>query len=108
MDKFYKGIDDLIGNAKPLSQMLYVGVKFVLDKLLTGAPAVCMGLFSTMIIVQNVGTTLRDEVINKKDWHTAMDSCAFTRPGYLQGKKVFNIPNKNGGYDYIEVKIKMT
>ena len=106
MDKFYKGIDDLIGNAKPLSQMLYVGVKFVLDKLLTGAPAVCMGLFSTMIIVQNVGTTLRDEVINKKDWHTAMDSCAFTRPGYLQGKKVFNIPNKNGGYDYIEVKIK--
>ena len=106
MNNFYKGIEDLIGNAKPVSQMLYVGIKFALDKILTGAPAVCMGLFSTMIIVQNVGTTLRDEVINKKEWHAAMDTCTFTRPGYLQGKKVFNIPNKNGGYDYIEVKIK--
>ena len=102
----YKGIDSLIGNAKPLSQMIYVGVKFALDKVLTGAPAVCMGLFSTMIIIQNVGTTFRDGVLNKKEWHKAMDACTFTRPGYFQGKKVFNIPNKNGGYDYIEVKIK--
>ena len=106
INNIYKGIDSLIGNAKPLSQMIYVGVKFALDKVLTGAPAVCMGLFSTMIIIQNVGTTFRDGVLNKKEWHKAMDACTFTRPGYFQGKKVFNIPNKNGGYDYIEVKIK--
>lgn len=25
--------------------------------------------------------------------------------GYLQGKKVYNIPNRNGGYDYVEVNV---
>ena len=35
-----------------------------------------------------------------------MDKITFTRPGYLQSKKVYNIPNKNSGYDFIEVKIK--
>ena len=34
-----------------------------------------------------------------------MDTVTFTRPGYLQGKKVYNIPNKSGGYDYVEVTI---
>ena len=34
MNNFYKGIEDLIGNAKPVSQMLYVGIKFALDKIL--------------------------------------------------------------------------
>lgn len=34
-----------------------------------------------------------------------MDTITFTRPGYLQNKKIYNIPNQNGGYDYIEVKI---
>ena len=45
-------------------------------------------------------------MVDEKDWHKVMDKYTFTRPGYLQSKKVYNIPNKKGGYDYIEVKIK--
>ena len=75
-----------------------------MDKALSGISSVCLGLFSTMVIAQNVGTTYRNKVLDKKEWHKAMDTCTFTRPGYLQGKKVFNIP-KDGGYDYIEVKV---
>ena len=47
----------------------------------------------------------RNNMVNEKEWHRTMDTITFTRPGYLQGKKVYNIPNKKMGYDYIEVKI---
>lgn len=105
MNKVNKIVEFLTNNSKPLSHIVYIGTKLILDKTLSGAPAACLGLFSTMTIIQNIGTTFRNEVLNKNEWHKAMDTCTFTRPGYLQGKKVYNIPNKNGGYDYIEVKI---
>ena len=105
INKVNKIVEFLTNNSKPLSHIVYIGTKLILDKTLSGAPAACLGLFSTMTIIQNIGTTFRNEVLNKNEWHKAMDTCTFTRPGYLQGKKVYNIPNKNGGYDYIEVKI---
>ena len=88
-----------------LSILLYIGAKYALEKVLTGAPATYLGLFSIMTLVQTGGTTYRNNMVNKKDWHSAMDTVTFTRPGYLQGKKVYNIPNKSGGYDYVEVTI---
>ena len=78
----------------------------LLSKVLTGASAASLSLFTTMALIQTGGTIYRDGVLNEKDWHSAMDKITFTRPGYLQSKKVYNIPNKNGGYDYVEVKIK--
>ena len=57
-------------------------------------------------LIQTTGTTYRNEIAEKEDWHELMDKITFTRPGYLQSKKVYNIPNKNSGYDFIEVKIK--
>ncbi len=99
-----KGVSDMVNNAQPITQIAYLGIKFIMDKALSGISSVCLGLFSTMVIAQNIGTTYRNKVLDKKEWHKAMDICTFTRPGYLQGKKVFNIP-KDGGYDYIEVKV---
>jgi hypothetical protein len=58
-----------------------------------------------MAIIQTAGVTYRTGIVSEKDWHSTMDTYTFTRSGYLQGKKVYNIPNKNGGYDYLEVKI---
>ena len=58
-----------------------------------------------MLLVQTVGTTYRNNIADEKDWYSLMDTATFTRPGYLQNKKIYNIPNKNGGYDYVEVKI---
>ena len=57
-----------------------------------------------MALIQDGGVRYRDSMISEQDWHKAMDSITFTRPGYLQGKKVYNIPN-NGKVDYVEVKI---
>ena len=85
--------------------LLYYGAKSVLGKVLNGASSVALGLFNTMAMVQTAGVTYRNGIVKENDWHRVMDSYTFTRPGYLQGKKVYNIPNKNGGYDYIEVKI---
>lgn len=100
-----KGLGNLLNNANPLSNIAYMGIKLILDKTLKGASAACLGLVSTMVIIQNMGTTYRNKVVNENEWHKLMDTCTFTRPGYLQGKKVYNIPNRNGGYDYVEVNV---
>lgn len=95
-----------LNKTHPLSVLGYMGIKFVLEKVMGGASSACIGLLSTMTIIQTGGTMYRDNMVNEKEWHRVMDTLTFMRPGYLQGKKVYNIPNKNGGYDYIEVKIR--
>lgn len=91
-------------NSLPLSQILYSGISIVYP-ILKGSIPNYMKLFTTMAIIQSAGAKFKDEIVEKKDWYEIMDKVAFTRPGYLQSKKVYNIPNKNGGYDFIEVKI---
>ena len=108
VDTISKGMNSLskiLDNLHPLSVMAYLGVKFILDKTLEGSSAACLGLFSIMTVIQTGGTTYRDNIVDKDEWYKTMDTITFTRPGYLQGKKVYNIPNKKGGYDYVEVKI---
>ncbi len=97
---------DELNKTHPLSVLGYMGIKFLLEKTLKGGSAACIGLLSTMTLIQTGGTMYRDNIVNENEWHKVMDTLTFTRPGYLQAKKIYNIPNKNGGYDYIEVKIK--
>ena len=109
LNKFKNGVhgltDQIIKN-HPLSMLAYYGVKNVLGKILNGASGAALGLFNIMSLVQTAGVTYRTGMVNEKDWYKTMDTYTFTRAGYLQGKKVYNIPNKNGGYDYIEANIK--
>ena len=74
-------------------------------KILKGTLGTGMGIYGIMSYIQKIGTYYRDNFIDEKDWHTAMDYVTFTRPGYFHDKKVFNIPNDKGGYDYIEIEI---
>ncbi len=99
-------ITDRLNNIHPFNLMLYKGITFLLGKTLEGASQASFGLFTAMVVVQGAGTIYRDGLVDEKNWHETMDKITFTRPGYLQSKKVYNIPNENGGYDYIEVKIK--
>lgn len=99
------GLDSIIQNIQPYSYLVYLIGKQLLKPLLTGISAVGMDVFSTMILFQTIGTNYRTNIADEKDWYSLMDTVTFTRPGYLQNKKVYNIPNKNGGYDYVEVKI---
>ena len=89
----------------PLSLIAYKGLTFLLGKMLTGASASVLGLATGMVLLQDGGVKYRDAMISEKDWHSAMDTFTITRPGYMQSKKVYNIPNENGGTDYLEVKI---
>lgn len=63
------------------------------------------GLFGFIIKLQDVGSTYRVQQ-DQKEWYRLMDTYTFTRSGLFQQKKVYNIPNSNGGYDYIESPIK--
>ena len=96
---------DQLDKLHPTSVLAYMGIKYLLEHTLNGAASASLGLISAMALIQNGGTIYRNNVVNEKEWHKTMDTITFTRPGYLQGKKVYNIPNKKGGYDYIEVKI---
>lgn len=89
----------------PLTTIAYNVAKYILGHSLTGVSALAHTLISTMVFVQATGTTYRDKMVEEKDWHSVMDTVTFTRPGYLQSKKIYNVPNDNGGTDYIEVKI---
>lgn len=108
VNNFKSGSEKLTNMFKshPLSMMAYHGIKAILGKVVSGVPSVALGLFNTMAMVQTVGVTYRTGTVEEKDWHGVMDTYTFTRSGYLQGKKVYNIPNNNGGNDYIEVPIK--
>lgn len=98
-------INYITSNLQHYSFLIYLIGKELLKPLLTGASAVVLDTFSTMILFQTIGTSYRTNIADEKDWYSLMDTVTFTRPGYLQNKKVYNIPNKNGGYDYVEVKI---
>ena len=100
----YKLTDEL-NNVHPFSVLAYMGIKYLIEHTLSGASAASVGLFSAMALIQSGGTMYRNNMVDEKEWHKTMDTLTFTRPGYLQGKKIYNIPNKKGGYDYIEVKI---
>lgn len=98
-------LSDKLEKIHPFSILAYQSIKFGLGYVLKGTAASAAQLFTIMTVVQTIGTTYKDKMADEKDWHTLMDTATFTRPGYLQGKKIYNIPNKKGGYDYIEVKI---
>lgn len=114
-----KGIRDTIQILSPISYLLsdhfdkfhgftrmaYYALKPLLAATLKGASGVMFGLLTTMTTIQTAGSAYKDTMVDEEKWHSVMDHVTFTRPGYLQGKKVYNIPNKKGGNDYIEVKI---
>lgn len=97
-------LSDKFSKIHPLSLIIYSVMTAIVKKASAGVTSASLGLFATMALIQTVGVKYRD-IADKNDWHELMDKITFTRPGYLQGKKIYNIPNKKGGTDYIEVKI---
>lgn len=92
-------------NLKSFTDIAHKGLTFALGKVASGASSSALGLYAAMSAVQYGGVTYRENYVSEKDWYNVMDKYSFTRAGYFQNKKVYNIPNNNGGEDYIEVKI---
>ena len=98
-------LSDLLDQIHPMSKMVYKTLTFIGGKLLKGVTKATLSILGTMVFIQQAGTDIRNEYFDEKDWHNVMDIVTFTRPGYNQNKKIYNIPNSKGGYDYIEVEI---
>lgn len=99
-------MNKLTKKAQPLLKMAHSTAMQLGKHAGVASVTIGIGLVGTMTFIQNIGTEYRTKMVDKKDWHTIMDVATFTRPGYLQNKKIYNIPNNKGGYDYIEVPIK--
>ena len=96
---------DVLDEIHPMSKMAYKVLTYVGGKVVTGVTKATLSILGTMVFVQQTGVDIRNEYFDEKDWHNVMDIVTFTRPGYQQNKKIYNIPNNKGGYDYIEVEI---
>ncbi|WP_295610676.1 carboxypeptidase-like regulatory domain-containing protein [uncultured Methanobrevibacter sp.] len=96
---------ELLNQIHPMSKMAYKTLSFLGGKVLKGITKACLSILGTMVFIQQTGVEIRDEYFDDGDWYKLMDTVTFTRPGYNQNKKIYNIPNNKGGYDYIEVEI---
>lgn len=107
--KIFEPVNTLVSSVfekiHPLSKIAYKVLTYSAGKILTGMTKAGLTLLGMAVYIQQLGSDYRTDEVDQKDWHTLMDTATFTRPGYLQGKKVYNIPNDKGGYDYVEVKI---
>lgn len=92
----------------PMSKLMYTGFKLLVGKSiikLGAVDAALYGMIGGFFVIHDAGVTVRNGA-DKEQWYTLMDTVTYTRPGYFQGKKVYNIPNNDGGYDYIEIPVK--
>lgn len=97
--------NEILDQIHPLSKMAYKVSTFIAGKVAEGTTKVVLGILGSMVFIQQTGVDIRNDFIEEKDWYKVMNTVTFTRPGYQQNKKVYNIPNNKGGYDYIEVEI---
>ena len=102
-------LDYVMDHLHPLSVIGYMTgnlVVGIISKLTVSASS--LGFASTLTTIMGVhaaGNYIKNNLVDEKDWHYAYEHVTFTRDGYMQGKKFFNIPRSDGKYDYIEVEI---
>lgn len=102
-------INNILNKIHPLSILGYMVGNLaagIAGKLMTSG--VTLTLSSTVGLIMGIHTTgnyIKNNFVEKNDWHYCYEHITFTRDGYMQNKKFFNIPNNDGTYDYIEVGI---
>ena len=106
------GINDLLtyvgDNIQPLTTLAFKGtllIKGIAGALLGGSLTVGLSVIGTATSVQSIGVYITENYVENKDLHTAYDYFTFTRPGYFQNTKIYNIPHEDGSVDYIEIPI---
>ena len=104
-----KGLYSYISNnIQPLTSLLFKGsmlTKGIIGAIIGGGLSVGLSLIGTASSIQALGVYFCDNYVGDKDLHTAYDLVTFTRPGYLQDTKIYNIPKEDGSTDYIEIPI---
>lgn len=101
-------LNNLFKNSHPVITSGISGTTAFLSlagKIATGPMITLSLIVAPMLSIQAITNKVKNEIVPKKDWHFIYDHFTFARGGYMQSKKVYNIPNKQGSYDYIEVSI---
>ncbi|WP_407414476.1 adhesin [Methanobrevibacter sp.] len=79
--------------------------KGIIGAIIGGSLTVGLTVLGTALGMQSIGVYISDNFVDDKDRHNAYDHFTFTRPGYLQNVKIYNIPHDDGSMDYLEVPI---
>ena len=106
-------IDYINSHNHPLSTLSIKGLlisKGAIGAIFKGSSAVGLGVVGlgvvgTALALQSVGVYYVNNFVDDKDIHSTYDHLVFTRPGYFEDVKIYNIPQKDGSVDYIQVKI---
>ncbi|MBR0369658.1 MAG: adhesin [Methanobrevibacter sp.] len=96
-------------NFRPLTSLTIKGVllgKGFIGALIGGSLTIGLSILGTALSLQSIGVYYVDNNVDSKDLHTAYDHITFTRPGYMQNTKIYNIPKDDGSTDYLEIPIK--
>lgn len=96
-------------NIQPLNSITIKGLllfKGIVGAALGTGVKIALNLMGTLNAIQSFGVYFVDTYVEDKDRYTAYDHVTFTRPGYLQNTKIYNIPKEDGSVDYIEIPIK--
>lgn len=105
-------IDDVLtyikDNILPLASITIKGTilgKGIVGAIVGSGIGVGLNLLGTALSIQALGVYYVDNYVDDKDVYTAYDHVTFTRPGYMQNSKIYNIPKEDGSVDYIEIPI---
>ena len=100
---------DYIGdNIQPLTALSIKGAilgKGMIGATIGGTLTVGMAITGIALSIQSIGVYYVDNYVDNEDLHTVYDYITFTRPGYIQNTKIYNIPKEDGSVDYIEIPI---
>lgn len=104
-----KQMNKLINKSHTTSKLGINGLqlsKGILTTIFGEGIAVGLGIIGTATMIQSMGVYYMDNYVDDKDHHSYYDHITFTRPGYLQDVKIYNIPKQDGSVDYVQVQIK--
>lgn len=95
-------------NIQPITTIIFKGAlisKGFIGVLTGSSLSLGLSLLGTASSIQGIGVYYAENYVDDKDLYTAYDYITFTRPGYLQNTKIYNIPREDGRVDYIEIPI---
>ncbi|MCR5027500.1 MAG: adhesin [Methanobrevibacter sp.] len=95
-------------NIHPVTTLSIKGgilAKGLIGAVVGGSMTVGISVLAVAVSMQSIGVYYVENFVSDENLHYAYDHLTFTRPGYLQNMKVYNIPHENGSVDYVQVPI---
>ena len=108
ISKINDGLNYIGDNIQPITSITLKGAilgKGIVGALIGGSITIGLSLLGTALSMQSIGVYFVDNYLEEEDRFSAYDHIIFTRPGYLQNTKIYNIPKEDGSVDYLEIPI---